>query len=76
MTEKIGNTLVICLARGFSLRRWAQSGLIDREWELYARLAPYYERLMVVTWGDARDRQIAAAITGEPTVIANEAGVP
>ena len=71
----IGDALVLTFTPGVSLRMWADEGLIAREWALYERLRPHYRRLVIITYGDGRDRDIGEGLAGGPEVICNDAGL-
>lgn len=63
--EPIADVLVFKFApfEGLAvLRDW---GMLDREWSLYERLKSYYPRMVVVTYGDERDVELAASLLGE-----------
>ncbi|GAB4386917.1 MAG: hypothetical protein Kow0022_17310 [Phycisphaerales bacterium] len=71
MTQRIAQTLILTMTRAMSLSEWERAGLLEREWALYAALAPNYDRLVVVSHGDSRDLELAARIHPSPIVIAN-----
>lgn len=54
-----------------SLTEWERTGLLEREWALYSRLAGDYERIVIVSHGDARDEAIAASLSPPPLCITN-----
>lgn len=54
----IADSLVLAFTSGVSLRGWEQSGMVEREWALYRELVPHYRRIVLVTYGDAADREV------------------
>ena len=75
MTETIAHTLLFTMSRDMSLFEWQRQGLLEREWALYDRLAPYYERIVVVSHGDNRDQSIAQALGPKVSCIVNRDGL-
>lgn len=61
--QMIADALVLCMTRGMSLSAWGVSGVIDREWEIYKRLAPHYKHIVVVSYTtDQRERGLAESL--------------
>lgn len=58
MSEAIADALVLTFTRGMGLADWQRSGLLEREWALYARLGERYRRIVLVTWGGPEDRAV------------------
>ena len=58
MSEQIADALVLTFTRGMSLADWQRSGLLEREWALYARLTSHYRRIVLLTWGGPEDRAV------------------
>lgn len=76
-TPPVCDALVLAFSEGVSLGVWEDGGTLEREWALYERIAPRVGRVVLVTWGGARDRAIAARLTGVVggvRVVCNEAG--
>lgn len=71
--EPIADALVLVFTRGVSLQSWRHLGLLEREWALYARLAPAYARTVLVTYGSAEDGRIGEELGAE--VVCNEGGL-
>lgn len=67
----IADALVLTFTAGTSLADWKSNGSLSREWALYARLAPHYRRIVVVTYGGPADAAIAAELTPLPAVVCN-----
>ena len=59
----IADALVLVFTPGVSLDEWRTTGLLEREWSLYERLATAYSRLVFVTWGGSEDREIGAELS-------------
>ena len=45
MPERTADALVLAFSEGVSLKVWADTGLLDREWELYRRIANRFGRI-------------------------------
>ncbi|MBX3410154.1 MAG: glycosyltransferase family 4 protein [Phycisphaeraceae bacterium] len=58
--ERIADTLVLTFTHGVSLRTWVQTGGIARELALYERLAPHFDRVILVTYGGPGDPPLLA----------------
>jgi glycosyltransferase involved in cell wall biosynthesis/SAM-dependent methyltransferase len=69
---RIADALVLCMTTGMSLRAWREAGVLDREWAIYARLAPLYGMILVLTYGGEDDAEIARESHAE--VVCPEAG--
>jgi glycosyltransferase involved in cell wall biosynthesis len=56
--------LVLLFTPSVSLVHWQDSGMLGREWAIYARLLerPDYRRLVVVSYGDASDRAVLDSV--------------
>lgn len=67
--------LVLVFSRGVSLREWRDSGLLEREWALYQRLAASFGRMVLFTHGGVEDHAIARELRPPPTVVCNETGL-
>lgn len=61
-TSQIADALVLVFTPGVSLAEWRDTGMLEREWSLYERLASWYGRMVFVTWGRDEDRGIGAAL--------------
>ncbi len=48
-------TLTLCFSQGVSLQTWVNTGLFDREVDLYKRLGPHFGNINFITYGDATD---------------------
>lgn len=69
-TQLVADALILTLTRGMSLAEWGRLGMIEREWELYAQLAPHYGRIIVMSYGDPSiEAQIAARMSPAPIVV-------
>ena len=71
-SERIADALVLCMTRGMSLEAWRESGVLSREWAIYQRLAPYYGRIVVYSYGGAEEGKVAASLGA--SVVANANG--
>ena len=71
--DPIADALVLTFTEGVSLGEWERTGLIAREWALYERLRGFYRKIVLVTWGGAADRPIAARLGAE--LVCNERGL-
>jgi SAM-dependent methyltransferase len=60
--ERVCDALVVCFSEGVTLRTWEESGILGREWSLYERLRERVGKVVLVTCGGGRDREIAAAL--------------
>ena len=56
--------LVLLFTPSVSLVHWQDSGMLGREWAIYARLLerPDYRRVIVVSYGDASDRAVLDSV--------------
>ena len=72
MSDAIAETLILTMTREMSLSKWRRLGLLDREWALYERLAPSYERIVLISQGGLEDVEIAQKLPGNVTVVVNE----
>lgn len=56
--------LVLLFTPSVSLVHWRDSGMLGREWAIYARLLerPEYRRVIVVSYGDASDRAVLDSV--------------
>lgn len=52
--------LVLFMTRGMSLTAWQENGSLERELALYAELAKWDCTVSIISWGDGRDKIIAA----------------
>lgn len=52
-------TLTLFFTGGVSLRTWSEVGNLNRELELYKRLAQELKEVNMVTYGGKRDREYA-----------------
>ena len=52
--------LVLFMTRGMSLTAWQENGSLERELALYAELAKHGCKTAIISWGDRRDKAIAA----------------
>lgn len=52
--------LVLFMTRGMSLTAWQENGSLERELSLYAELAKWSCTVSIISWGDGRDKIIAA----------------
>lgn len=60
MPQKIADTLVVAFTYGVSVRTWAETGMLHRELALYHALAPHYNRIILISYGDATDQTYLA----------------
>jgi SAM-dependent methyltransferase len=74
--EKIGDALVLTMTRGVALADWRRLGMLSREWALYDRLSLYYDRIVMVTFGGAADREMASGLSPNLHVVCNDLGAP
>jgi glycosyltransferase involved in cell wall biosynthesis len=59
----IADALVLTFTAGVSLVEWDASGILDREWALYARIGGYVGHVVLVTWGGRGDAEEHALLT-------------
>ena len=69
MPDPIADIYIGVLTRGASLRQWEASGLIERRGAMLAKLAEHYPRLLLVSFGDDDDHEIAQRLPGAPEVV-------
>jgi glycosyltransferase involved in cell wall biosynthesis len=62
MPELIADALVLTFTYGVSLRQWAESGMLAREWALYRELLPYYRKIVLLTYGRADDAEVLSTV--------------
>ncbi len=74
------DAIVLCMTWGMSLREWERTGMLEREWALYDALLAHVRTLVVVSYGDATDRDVLARIAGthasQVHVITNDQALP
>lgn len=61
----IAQNLVVVFPRGMTLGHWNRVGLLEREWALYRSLAPSFGRLVLVTYGNRSDLELAQQLQAE-----------
>lgn len=86
MSTLLADALVLVFTDWFTLRRWHESGQMDRDWAMGDAAGRHYRRLVLVTCGHDDDRPFAQAlartdlVTGEtppaPQIIMNDARMP
>ncbi len=69
----IADALVLTFTETLSLAAWEDLGILDREWALYERLQSDFGCVVLVTYGDSRDEQIAQRL-GVDVVLAPTEG--
>lgn len=76
MSERV-DALVLAFSEGVSLKVWADTGLLDREWELYRRLLARgaVGRVIAVTYGGADDEPLLERVTKGTVLVCNAAGL-
>lgn len=57
--RRIADALVATLCAGVSLELWSSCGILEREWEVYRTLSGLYGRIVLVTEGGPRERDLA-----------------
>lgn len=72
--DRVADALVLVFTAGVSLREWERTGMLEREWALYRRLAPSYGRLVLVTYG-VDDGPVAAGLGPGVTLVCNSGGL-
>lgn len=70
-SSPVADALVLVFSHGVALADWDDSGMIEREWALYAKLASSYGRIVLVTAGDGRDDDIASKLAPRPAIVCN-----
>ncbi|MCC6675683.1 MAG: glycosyltransferase family 4 protein [Phycisphaerales bacterium] len=86
MSTLLADALVLVFTDWFTLRRWHESGQMDRDWALGDATGRHYRRLVLVTCGHEDDRAFGEAlkrrelVTGEAPppiqLIMNDARTP
>lgn len=79
MNDRIADTLVLTFTRGISLELWQRTGVLAREWAIYERLGGRYRRIVLVTYGGAEEKTIAATLQAGDArleVVCNDRGAP
>lgn len=80
MQDQIADSLVLVFTEGMSLRAWRDTGMLEREWALYQRLASRYGRIVLVTYGGQDEERVLASVAGpeisKVTVISNQSVRP
>jgi len=71
----IADALVLTALDGLSLRRWRDWGMIERDWAIHATLGERYGRIVVVSYGDGRDHEVAEGLGSTVSCICNEEGL-
>jgi len=56
--------LILFFSRGISLKIWANTGLLDREVEIYKRLLSRVDEISFLTYGDKDDLHLASELEG------------
>ena len=67
--------LVLFFSGGISLKKWNDSGILDREIALYRRLRPQFNQITFVTYGDAGDSRFRDQI-GDINLVLNKWRLP
>lgn len=75
MNERIADALVLTFSDGVSLRIWAETGLLEREWVLYERQRHRFGRFVLVTYGGADDRDYLSRLGPGVALVCNERGL-
>ncbi len=75
MTDRIADALVLAFSDGVSLRVWTDTGLIEREWELYRRLRASFGRIVLVTYGKADDAELLSRLSPGTGLVCNSTGL-
>ncbi len=65
MAPIVADNLVVVLPKGMSLGAWNRVGQLEREWALYRSLAPAFGRLVLVTYGDRSELELAERLRAE-----------
>lgn len=81
MMPSIADSLVLVLTEGMSLGAWQESGLLTREWALYAELLKRYRRLVVVSYAGASDQALLDSLVSDGdrsrvVLVCNDMGLP
>lgn len=86
MSTLLADALVLVFTDWFSLRRWRESGQLERDWALADAAGRHYRRLVLVTCGNEEELPFADGlqrhelVTGEPApplqFIMNDRGLP
>lgn len=74
----IASALVVCLPQGQSLALWRSVGTLERDWAVHATLGSRFERVLVVTHGDAAEHDALPQLEIEGTevsIVCNEDGL-
>lgn len=58
MPDRIADSLVLVFTFGMSLKAWHDTGMLERELELYRKLLGSYGRVVLVTYGEKQECQI------------------
>ena len=69
--QHVADALVLVFTRGLSLAQWEELGLLEREWALYERLAPAYDKILLITHGGEEDVRLASALGGNVRLVCN-----
>jgi glycosyltransferase involved in cell wall biosynthesis/SAM-dependent methyltransferase len=75
MSQTVADALVVAFSEGVSLRLWADTGLIDREWEIYRRIATKVGRIVLVTHGKADDPELLPRLSPGVGLVCNREGL-
>lgn len=75
MTDRIADALVLAFSDGVSLRVWADTGLLEREWELYRRLSDRFGRMILVTYGSGDDAELLPRLSPGVALVCNATGL-
>ena len=75
MSAPIADALILAFSDGVSLRVWSDTGLLEREWELYRRLAPGFGRLIIATYGKSDDAEFLPRLSPGVSLVCNATGL-
>jgi hypothetical protein len=73
-TERIADALVVTQEAWVALVTMRDYGLLARTWRLVERVAPLVGRIVVVSYGDARDIEIGRSLSPTAEVVCNDRG--
>jgi glycosyltransferase involved in cell wall biosynthesis len=68
MRKGIADALVLAFSDGVSVRVWQDTGLLEREWEIYRRLSSRFGRIVLVTYGRADDAELLPRLSSSAQV--------
>jgi len=76
MSELPKHNLAFFLTQGMSLKRWQETGILNRGLELFTLLGRHFKKVYIFTYGDQEELGFSNRLPANVTIIANKYRVP